>query len=479
MVLAVGHRGDPRDAAAVHDQGRGRGRGAAGARPRRPLHRRWCRSRSRTGWTGRSCAWGDPAAPARLRRGILGTVAFAVTALLVLQLAVHPEYAAGLGAPGHGAGLAERLAVGGRLLRGPQPAGGVGPDPPARAGPAHPLARAGAGGLAGRRGRGLDRWLPRHPDRRGARGPARRPRPDPQPGRRPSCRGPASSQRPRAAAAGTRGSPRTAAPPAGSCRWSSSPRRAVAARRRSGPHWPWTAPSAGTGSARRASSRSPASPGGAVGLTTALAVPPTTDAAALVDDDDRRGPALDRARHDDAARRAATAHLPARAAGSTAPQELEDAWGRAAPAAFGSRRRPHLPRPGRGLVADPRRRRRAAAQRRPGHRARRFVGVRRLPRAGHQRAPDLLRQPRLPDPGQRGDRHRPAGRGLRLDRRAGPAAPLASRRGRPELPRGRPAFGVLPGGGRRDRGGAAVHRARAPPRRCWRRGSRWSPRRAR
>ena len=51
-------------------------------------------------WMDRALlAWGDPAAPARLRRGILGTVAFAVTALLVLQLAVHPEYAAGLGAP--------------------------------------------------------------------------------------------------------------------------------------------------------------------------------------------------------------------------------------------------------------------------------------------------------------------------------------------------------------------------------------------
>ncbi len=40
-----------------------------------------------------------PDSPTRLRRGIFGVAAFGVTALLVARLAVHPEYAVGLGAP--------------------------------------------------------------------------------------------------------------------------------------------------------------------------------------------------------------------------------------------------------------------------------------------------------------------------------------------------------------------------------------------
>ncbi len=44
-------------------------------------------------------AWGSPDSPTRLRRGILGVVGFGVTAVLVVRLAVHPDYAAGLGAP--------------------------------------------------------------------------------------------------------------------------------------------------------------------------------------------------------------------------------------------------------------------------------------------------------------------------------------------------------------------------------------------
>ena len=51
-------------------------------------------------WMDRALrAWGRPDAPAGLRRGIIGTVAVTVTALLVARLAVHPEYAGGLGAP--------------------------------------------------------------------------------------------------------------------------------------------------------------------------------------------------------------------------------------------------------------------------------------------------------------------------------------------------------------------------------------------
>ena len=51
-------------------------------------------------WMDRALrAWGGPDSPARQRRGIIGVVAVAVTALLVVRLAVHPEYAAGLGAP--------------------------------------------------------------------------------------------------------------------------------------------------------------------------------------------------------------------------------------------------------------------------------------------------------------------------------------------------------------------------------------------
>ena len=51
-------------------------------------------------WMDRAfLSWAVPDSPTHLRRGIFGLVAFAVTALLVVQLAVHPNYAAGLGAP--------------------------------------------------------------------------------------------------------------------------------------------------------------------------------------------------------------------------------------------------------------------------------------------------------------------------------------------------------------------------------------------
>lgn len=51
-------------------------------------------------WMDRAfLAWAAPDSPTHLRRGIFGVVAFAVTAVLVAQLAVHPNYAAGLGAP--------------------------------------------------------------------------------------------------------------------------------------------------------------------------------------------------------------------------------------------------------------------------------------------------------------------------------------------------------------------------------------------